>query len=302
MLLEGLSKGKFVAPYKHPKFKVLTDFTNILGNVIGAVETIIGIIDIIAAASGNNPPDIKMTGTSDIPFEMPLVANMDGTIDMSVGTDLSAPTKLFLVAAANATFLSFFGFIKVKIFAQQLMQVIKGLVPARQYALQYDSWGFYNTGAVSGRISQPITDYQYIKGQVQAFSGHTINNLYRNDYVAIQLDGHILPSSFNEKSRYNVGPYGLNVINQWRTDHWVGGAHYNNHLESYYAAYKVAQPSQYGQIDSTKQVPIACVQQVDVSLPNKYQSPIMFGGDTYINRYTEKNPFMFFNDWLINAP
>ena len=31
-------------------------------------------------------------------------------------------------------------------------------------------------------------------------------------------------------------------------------------------------------------------------------SPVLFGGDTYINRYTEKNTMLFFNQWLFDFP
>jgi hypothetical protein len=32
-----------------------------------------------------------------------------------------------------------------------------------------------------------------------------------------------------------------------------------------------------------------------------YNTDTLFGGDVYINRYTEKNPYFFFNTWLIDS-
>jgi hypothetical protein len=34
----------------------------------------------------------------------------------------------------------------------------------------------------------------------------------------------------------------------------------------------------------------------------KFTSDIIFGGDVYINKFTEKNSMPFFNDWMIDFP
>jgi hypothetical protein len=77
-------------------------------------------------------------------------------------------------------------------------------------------------------------------------------------------------------------------------------------IGSYYAAYTIPRPAQYGQVDSTKQVPISCMQllisQTSPGSPPTYTTGVLYGGDTYVCRYTEKNPFLFFNDWLVKAP
>jgi hypothetical protein len=36
--------------------------------------------------------------------------------------------------------------------------------------------------------------------------------------------------------------------------------------------------------------------------PTSYRSPVLFGGDVYIGRYTEKNTFFYFFDWLYGQP
>jgi hypothetical protein len=97
-------------------------------------------------------------------------------------------------------------------------------------------------------------------------------------------------------------------------------------IASHYAAIKGRVRNQYGQLDGVKQVIITpCEQKYDQNnilitdliqkgpyqCPNnglsyKYRiigrSPILFNGDTYINRYTEKNTMLFFYDWLYNQP
>ena len=90
-------------------------------------------------------------------------------------------------------------------------------------------------------------------------------------------------------------------------------------IASHYGALKVRVRNQYGQLDSIRQQVITnCEQKLDyydvietgpVVCGNKaynYKSIIrsqpFFNGDTYINRYTEKNTMLFFYDWLFGQP
>jgi hypothetical protein len=91
-------------------------------------------------------------------------------------------------------------------------------------------------------------------------------------------------------------------------------------IASHYGAIKGRVRNQYGQLGSEFQIAITtCEQRLSdytiASSPwtcpkdgktytiNKIsRTPIFFGGDTYINRYTEKNNMMFFYDWLYDQP
>lgn len=91
-------------------------------------------------------------------------------------------------------------------------------------------------------------------------------------------------------------------------------------IASHYGALRARLRNQYGQLDSVKQVIITpCEQKLsdyDIFV-NSYTCPIdnrqyvsqkiqrsnlFFGGDTYIQRYTEKNTMLFYYDWLYNQP
>jgi hypothetical protein len=304
MILSGTSYGSFVEPWKHPMFKVLTDFDSVISTIVGVVSTIataISIITPIIAAgnvSGLDVPPINLAATQAIPLNFPLFTPSiptDNVIGTGSTTDPVVTVANAIISATNIAIFLAFAPIQINAIAEQMLTIIKGLIPGRQYALQYNSYGDYNTPVPGPAGSFPITDYQYIKGQVQSFQGMTVNNLYRNDYVLLSLNGSI-SSTGGDQSRFiwsAVGQPALkNII--------------NSPIESYYAAYRVQVQDQYGQVDSTKQVPIGCVQQVSIVSTAAgtpiFNTPILFGGDTYINRYTEKNPMMFFNDWLVNAP
>ena len=98
-------------------------------------------------------------------------------------------------------------------------------------------------------------------------------------------------------------------------------AEFSRNIESYYAGLKYRIVNQYGQLQSIKQIPITpCEQKFEyddltpvtvggtIDCPFQYTqkkistSPILFNGDTYINRYTEKNSMFFFYDWLYGQP
>jgi hypothetical protein len=105
---------------------------------------------------------------------------------------------------------------------------------------------------------------------------------------------------------------------------------FNLNIASHYVGIKVRLKNQYGQLDSLKQIPITPAEQklnynnqnipvlfssfwCTISTPYGTaaklvtlevitQTPVLFGGDVYVNRYTEKNNMFFFYDWLYGQP
>jgi len=89
-------------------------------------------------------------------------------------------------------------------------------------------------------------------------------------------------------------------------------------IQSHYGAIRGRVRNQYGQLDSIKQLPVGTCEQklssyninsINLVCNSKNinkkvisRSPVMFGGDTYINRYTEKDSMCFFFDWLYDQP
>jgi len=298
MMLGGASTGIYERPYKHPKFKLLTDLASGFGIAIGSMVV---VLDIFRGLSGMGGGNVQLGSTSDVPINVSLgmFTYPDGG---STGLGYSAASGAAI--AFNIALGVVMGFIEVNVIQAQIMTIINGLVPAKQYATQYNSHGFYNIPIpVTARYNTGVLDYQYIKGYLQTFAQYDINNLYRNDYVALNCDVPAIESNrFFPTGQFAGQP--LVDISRWTLGlrSSFGGTDfgpYTDPVVSYYGAYKVAQPAQYGQIGSTKEVPISCMYPVDVTFTGTYTTPVLFGGDTYINRYTEKNPMLFFNDWLL---
>ena len=296
MKMDGQSKGWFENPWMHPRFRVLSNFSNVLTLFLDALIIAIQAAQITNMAAGGPSPNLTLPGTESLPFTIPLL--IPSSNNLVAGT--TSPTIPSTAAAIiNGVFIAALDFITLPAFNQQVLNVIKSLIPPRQYAIQYDSYGFYDKPvAFTTPTEFNVKDYQYIKDKIQSLGNITINNLYRNDYVALSLD---LPSTFPTFPFYNKdvtsgpGTKSGSRCNIGAVTDWEYGDTIIRDIGSYYSVYKVEQYSQYGQIDSTKQVPIGCMQYLG-------PSSVLFGGDIYINRYTEKNPMMFFNDWLVNAP
>lgn len=318
MGVSGIATGSFDTPFKHPMFKLVTDLTSSFAAVIGGLAV---LLDIARAATGGGGANLTLAATSDLPAttELGMVTFPDGPVG-ALGT--IAYGAGVVLSAAIATLLAP---IEGRITQQQIMNIINGMVPGVQYARQYDAHGYYTNPIWTGRSVNSVTDYDYILGQLQSFADMTVNNLYRNDYVAVELSANIpdFPAPYN----YTGLPAGSNAVwqgfgmvtpgcddslftlGQGPASPYAPGQRsslgpFGSPIISWYGSYEVPLASQYGQVDSPKQVPISCT--LSSAIPNNasgtFTSPVLFGGDTYINRYTEKNPFLYFNDWLYDVP
>ena len=70
-------------------------------------------------------------------------------------------------------------------------------------------------------------------------------------------------------------------------------------ISGHYGALKRDFQNQYGALDSVSQIPTnSCIYNTEPEIGVTYNTNTIFGGDVYINRFTEKNPYFFFNTWL----
>jgi hypothetical protein len=268
--VHGTMSGCYNAPYKHPEFKIVGQRGADLANIIAGISAAAKIAALIL---GDEP--LTIAATNDMPiktvFGMP-----NNKADSIAGTALTAA-----VGAINIALFAFYSVIVgIKLDAQKILTLIESIIGAEQFASQFNSHGYYSSfSATTTTIS--TSDYGFIKDSVQSFDGMSVNNLYRNPYVIMKLNSTLPDPGITDNS--------LNILGS-------NGDCVNARISSNYAAIKVDFASQYGQIDSIRQIPISsCVYKIT-------DTPLLFGGDTYINRYTEKNNYLFFNDWLIDQP
>jgi hypothetical protein len=190
--------------------------------------------------------------------------------------------------------------------ADTIIRLIKALTPYEQYALQYNSHGFYsqfptNHNAGPGNRRKPIENSIYLDADVQDLSPSVrINNLFRGRSVALNIQAPIgiPPCNNGDNSQDSRVKDAVNDPGSGITydDPTTGGI--RTGIASYYAALKTRLRNQYGQIEGIIQVPVStCMTPIAQTT-----SDVLFGGDTYVNRYTEKNPMFFFHNWLYGQP
>ena len=293
--LSGQAIGSFSTPYKHPKFKIATNFTSILSKLVSVIGTVAAVAG--AAGGGFN---LSMQADDDTPINLPLLATpyYAGDTAQVFGSGASPITIAQFIATtiANGVILATLISTGVLsgIYDQQFMRLFMYLAPKVQYGAQYNSHGFYNQGVVTppGERRREVVDSIYVKNNVQSFnSRYNINNNNRSSFVAVEIPSTTpLKDPVTDDSRFTIGEKAASL-----------NTPISSKIASHYGALKLSIPSQYGQLTGIKQTPISagCVHPLSTGANT---SPILFGGDTYINRFTEKNSMLFFTDWLIGEP
>lgn len=297
--LSGKASGSFNIPYKHPKFKVPTNFTSVLSRLISVIGTVAAVAGTVGGGF-----DLRMEADEDTPINLPLIAtpNFAGDYVTVLGSGASPISTAQFIAtiAANGIILTSLIATGVLpgIYSQQFTRLFMYLAPKIQYAAQYNSHGFYGnfTVAPAGGRRREVVDAIYVKNNVQSFnSRYAINNINRSGFVAVEIPTNSpLENPFTlDDSRFTIGEKSasLNTI-------------YQSNISGHYGALKISMPSQYGQLDNIKQFPISagCIHSISLTPNAKMSTPVLFGGDVYINRFTEKNSMLFFTDWLMGEP
>lgn len=281
----GTVRGSFEVPYMHPRFKLLT---NSLDSALDIIATAIAVIQGAAAVAGGYTQEISSEpGLPAIQVGVPktIAEGFQGTI----GTVLTT-AAIIANAAFQVAYVAFFG---TKVAKQQVLGIVYALIPYRQFAAQYNSHGLYNnfTPSAPGNRRRKVELSNYIGSSIQNFTDEfQINNQNRSKFVVIKLGADIDDPINKDNSRILLGG---NSYSQSLT----------TNTSCHYAALKISIPSQYGQLEAIKQLPISeCVYPSQPILNVRVSSPVFFGGDTYIGRFTEKNTMFFFNTWLMEEP
>jgi hypothetical protein len=179
------------------------------------------------------------------------------------------------------------------------IELIYALLKFRDYALKYNSHCFYNNFIGPPAISQfrrDISEQQYLDDQITDFgTGYRINNLYRSKTVALSTSVPIVnPVGDNTRQRVSDRPelYEPPLYTKVKDP---TKSSFATQSAAYYVAYKQRLRNQYGQVDGIRPVPVSTCWG---KRKNINASSVLFNGDVYISRYTEKNTFFYFYDWL----
>jgi len=296
--VHGNAIGYFSVPHKHPKFKTLTNFAGIFASVIAVISSIGNVLSAIA-----NNGNITLGKTDKLPYEKKLTLGKmpnHGVSVTVVGTGAVIPnpaivTTNAIIGAYNIAISVAMSYLEATAVGEQVLNIVYGMVPKCQNALQYDSHGFYNRSkaTVEGDRRFEIKNSTYVDGNIQSFStSYNINNVSRSAFVALNIHRSKNNPITVDNSRFRLAAIPGKKLNK----------EIRSRISGHYGAIKVNFPSQYGQLDQIKQIPVShCVHSINTE-SSKQSTDVMFNGDTYINRFTEKNSFFFFNTWLMGEP
>lgn len=309
---KGVVTGNFKVPYKHPKHKIITDGALATSAIIGLGIGLVSAIGKTTVTGGQYPLALG----SGSPFGSATRESGGTTViaDIAAGIGLQSSSGFGIPGAiATGTGIALFATQWIYFMGQgmnEVMDIIRRLSSERSYLLQYDSHGVYSSYTNVTNNSAPsdvmpsfrrlVSDSgsKYIGSGLHDFNAdYRVNNLNRNKFVGINLTADLPnPASATDSTRKRVRDVGnISHSNPFGT--------FQSETVAYYGALKVDFQNQYGQLQSVVQLPTdSCVYHTDYTAPVKYSTDVLFGGDVYINRYTEKNPYMFFNSWLLGEP
>jgi hypothetical protein len=203
----------------------------------------------------------------------------------------------------------------------KMLAIIYAFSPYRQYAIQQISHCFYDHFARPdiGQLRREIKYQSYLNPEIQDFArDYKINNIFRSRTVALKLgtdlvlpykqidDTQALFSDVWDRFADYPGSAFGGGVNPWDRDEFIN-AQFDRPASSHYVAMKQGLDNQYGQIANIVQVPVSTDQHsiLNPLTEEQYEvstSPVLFNGDVYIGRYTEKNTMFFFYDWLKGQP
>jgi hypothetical protein len=299
--VHGKSLGFFEHPYRHPKFKTVTNFSSTFASIVATIASVGNILSIFA-----NEGDIRLPGSNKLSYEKKLsltkVTNYPlQTTAMFLGSGASQSypqpvnsTTNIILSIYNGVMAVAMSVLETQVIGEQILNVIYGMIPAVQNAVQYNSHGFYNKSIQKpeGQQRYRIEKALYIGTGTYSFDSETtINNINRSRFVALKVGREIADPLTKDTSRFRISQANGRVNQKL-----------SSVISSHYGSLKIAFPSQYGQLESIKQLPISggCIHAASGS--GKYNSGILWGGDIYINRFTEKNTMFFYDTWLMGEP
>jgi len=177
-------------------------------------------------------------------------------------------------------------------------EIIKNFAPFRNYAVYYTGVGTYinndNTER-KGNIRRTIANTQYINPgmlNVKTTRGATrFNNFKRESSVFIELERNSFFQPTLNQDTSRVDP-------ECDT---IGTKVANGNVASYYGSLKNILVNQYGQIDTIDWIDTGYNGRIEwENLEQTTDCETIFGGDTYINRFTKKRKIpMFLDDRVI---
>jgi len=267
--LECEQTGKAIGNYSDVKNNSVYQYVGagIISAAIGfaSVEAAFEALNTMANATLTIPIEVFGSGTS-----LPL-----GLILALVGENILAPMRIYSHYS-------------------EWYDIIKKYAPFRNYAIFYNGVGKYLNYALNstGNIRRTVANSQYLKPgilNVNTTKGSIRFNNFKRDssvFIELAINSTFLKTSSEDTSRQ------LPICNN---------SGVTGDISSYYGSLKNVLVNQYGQIDNIQWIDTGYDGYINWSDANQdTRCDTIFGGDTYITRFTKKRKTpMFLDDRVI---
>lgn len=221
------------------------------------------------------------------------MVNATLTMDLTVfGTGSSIPLGLILALVGE----NILSPIRMYSHYSEWYEIIKKFAPYRNYATYYTGVGKYTNNKniiEEGNRRRNILNSQYIKPgilNVKTSKGNVRFNNFKKDssvFFELDVDSYFNPTSIEDKSRRQL-PACI-TENQNIAE-----------ICSYYGSMKNTLLSQYGQVENIEWIDTGYNGKIIWNVEQNTLCDTIFGGDTYINRFTKKRKTpLFMEDRVI---
>jgi len=185
-----------------------------------------------------------------------------------------------------------------------LINLIRNVSKKRNFATQFFGYCGYENFASPYTTNRRrlINEANYLDSQLQNFlTTHRINNVLRPKTVVLDTTVDSDPTIIVEDLIGNLADNTFqNILLSDQPDGNKPFEIFTRRASSHYVALKTRLRNQYGQLNNIRQLPATyCTLQYTGTTTD---STTIFGGDTYIGRYQEKNTFYHFYRWLYDLP
>lgn len=289
-------KGRFQEVYRHPKYKLITNFTYGMAAIIGAASAVLAINGRKCVTAGTMP-----VAAGAFEFGTGSVTGTPSTFSYSTecNTELTGkvgfPGGIASIRNAPGIAVAFGYYFATGL--QTVINLVKVLSSWEQLAYQYNSHGFYNdhTHATTGSRRRRINYAQYLIPGNQDINNVKMNNFNRESSVYLELNKAIARPRTHDNSRNTVSGFGLcDDVNRPVI----------STASSFYGSIKRKIPNQYGQLNAIRYLDTGTNFDATFATPDDefLASGDIFGGDTYVSRFTEKRKLTYFLLWPFDVP
>jgi len=248
-------------------------------------------LDAVAAVGGQGSNiQAALSSASSGSFNTAVAGYVGGyrTYDDKGGTNKAIGSVLAAINAAP-TFLYYWSES-----ADTILRLIRAFSKNRQFALQAQSHCLYNLYGTPNVNNQRrvIEDAIYLNNTIQDYgTDYRINNIYRSRTVTLNTTASIGNTNSTDTSRRHIGTASGPTYTKPEIPFIASSAcHYTSMVQRL--------RNQYGQIEGIIEVPVSTC----MTEKSQTSSDVLFNGDIYIGRHTEKNTFFYFYDWMFDQP